>query len=135
MAIRPVLARALAWWPPDPHVELDEHQVRELFAYLRPLTPPIMAEGKRRIRELVGPDEPIRVDHQTVKQLAGTRLGYVSVLKVISLSAGRPLEAYARFAIGVQLDHDGAIMVTSDLNPGRHLERWNVMDGDRQAEA
>lgn len=127
----------LRWWPPNPHVEFGEHQVRELFACLRPLTPPIMAEGKRRIREIVGPDEPIRVDHQTVKHLAGTRLGQLDVLKIITLSAGRPLEAYARFAIGVQLHHDAAIMITPDLNLGRHLEweRWNAMDRGQQARA
>ena len=126
------LTVALDWWPPDPYAELSEQRVRELFARLRTITPPIMREGERRIRAIVGPDAPIDIHYLTVRRLAGRRPGQIDVLQVISLSAGRPLEAYARFAIGVR--QDGTIMVTPNLNPATHLvwAPWNLaMTGSR----
>jgi len=41
---------ALPWWPPSGDHRLSEHQVRQLFAYLRSVTPTVMAEWERRIR-------------------------------------------------------------------------------------
>lgn len=116
----------LPWWPPTSSDNLTEDHVRHLFRYLKPRTPSIMAEGERRIREVVGPDAPITVHHPTIRSLAGRRLGQLDVLSVISLRAGRPLERQARFLIGVSLDREGAIMVTPNLNPATHLvwERW-----------
>ena len=78
-----------------------------------------MREGERQIRAVVGPDEAVRIEHQTVRSLAGRRPGQFDVLQLISLSAGHPLETYARFAIGLR--QDGTIMVTPNLNPATHL--------------
>lgn len=115
----------LPWWPPTSSDDLTEDHVRHLFRYLKPRTPSIMAEGERRIRKIVGPGEPIRIHHPTVKDLTDKRLGTFEVLKVIDLSAGSPQDDHClRFAIG--LHRDGALMVTADLNPATHLvwERW-----------
>lgn len=119
------IATCPAWWPPSDYEELTETQVRELFASLRTVTPFVMADGERRIRDLVGPGAEIRIDHETVKSLATKRLGRFEVMKVITLSAGSPQEdQYVRFAIGIH--RDGSIMVTPDLNPATHLvwKRW-----------
>ena len=57
--------------------EITEAEVRELFAFLRTVTRPVMADARRRIQERVGND-PIRVDYVTVRQLVGKRLGTVA---------------------------------------------------------
>lgn len=128
---------ALPWWPPSGNDRLSKHQVRQLFAYLRTVTPPVMAEGKRRIREITGPDEPIRIRHLTVKDLTDKRLGtfLLDVLKVIHMGASTPLERNARFAIG--LHRDGALVVTPNLNPATHLfwDRWSPPEGATAAPA
>lgn len=67
----------------------------------------------------MGSDAPIHFDYLPVKRLAGRRPGQVGVLQIISLAAGHPLGACARFAIG--LHQDGTIMVTPNLNPATHL--------------
>lgn len=118
---------ALPYWPPSAADRLAEDQVRRLFRYPRTVIPPVMAEGKRRIREIIGPEEPICIHHPTVKTLTDTRLGTFEVMQIISLSAGSPMEEYyVRFLIG--LHQDGALMVTPTLNPSTHLEweRWAV---------
>jgi hypothetical protein len=117
----------LPWWPPSSYDALCEHQVRELFASLRAVTPPVMAEGERRMRAVIGPDAPIRIHHVTVKGLTGSRLGQGEVLKLIALSAGSPREDHdVRFVI--ELHRDGTLMVTPSLNPATHLEweRWTM---------
>lgn len=114
-----------AWWPPSDYEELTETQVRELLASLRTVTPFVMADGERRIRDVVGPSAEIRLHHEMVKSLATKRLGRFEVMKVIILSAGSPQEdQHVRFAIGIH--RDGSIMVTPDLNPATHLvwKRW-----------
>ncbi len=115
---------ALPWWPPSAYDRLAEAQVRQLLAYLRTVTPLVMAEGERRIREVIGPDSPVSIHHPTVKDLTDKRLGTFDVLKIIHMGAGTPLERNTRFAIG--LDRDGMLMVTPSLNPATHLvwERW-----------
>lgn len=113
---------AFPWWPPSADDRLAEDQVRRLFRYLRTMTPPVMAEGERRIREVIGADAPNCIHNTTVKDLTDRRLGTFEVMQNISLSVGTPLDDHCvRFAIGVH--HDGAIMVTSDLNAATHLER------------
>lgn len=89
------------------------------------VTPPVMAEGERRIPDVVGSRPPICIHHPTVKHLAGKRLDQIEVVRIISLSAGAPLEDHCvRFMIG--LDRDGALMVTPNLDSATHLvwERW-----------
>lgn len=113
------------WWPPSGYEQLTETQVRELFASLRTITPFVMADGERRIRDVVGPSAEIRIHHETVKSLTTKRLGMFEVMKVTTLSAGSPQEDHdVRFAIGIH--RDGSIMVTPDLNPATHLvwDRW-----------
>lgn len=43
-----------AWWPPSGYEEISEAQVRGLFAYLRTVVPPVMADARRRIQARVG---------------------------------------------------------------------------------
>lgn len=100
------LTLGLAWWPSDPYEDLSEQRVRDVFAHLRTITLPIMRKGERRIRTVVGSDEPIDIGHLTVRRLAGRRPGQIDALHLISLSAGRPLETNARFLIG-RRDHHG----------------------------
>ncbi len=61
------------WWPPSGSHKITETQVRELFAYLRTVMPPVMADARRRIQDCVG-DDPIQVWPTTVKDLAGRKL-------------------------------------------------------------
>lgn len=116
---------ALPWWPPSGYDGLAEDRVRQLFSYLRTVTRPVMADGERRIREIIGPNPSISIHHETVKSLTSKRLGTFDVLKVIQLSAGAPFHEYhVRFLIG--LHRDAALMITPNLNPATHLvwERW-----------
>ncbi len=69
------LTVGLGWWPLDSYDEMPTQLIRKPFARFRTLTPPIMREGERRIRTVVGPDEPITIDHQTIRSLAGRRRG------------------------------------------------------------
>lgn len=110
---------AVPWWPPSGYDGLAEDQVRQLFAYLRTATRPVISEGERRIREITGPDLPIRTLYPTVKNLTDRRLGTFDVLKITHMEAGTPLDRKARFAIGFH--RDGALMVTPNLIPATHL--------------
>lgn len=44
------------WWPPSRYGDNTDAQVRELFAYLRTVVPPVMAEALRWIQARVGDD-------------------------------------------------------------------------------
>jgi hypothetical protein len=126
----------LPWWPPATYEELTECRVRQLLASLRTVTPAVMAEGERRIRSVVGLDMEIRIYHETVKGLTGKRLGQVSVLQVIGLSAGSPREDHSvRFLLGVH--QDGSIMVTPSLNPQHTWSGsvWRAAEPSQQGRA
>lgn len=111
----------LPWWPPSGYEDLAEPQVRELFAYLRTVIPPVMDDARRRIRKHVG-DDPIRIDHTTVKQLARQRFGSFTVIKIVHLSA-RTGEDTVSIAIGLRSD---GRLATLEGTPERRQQEWGV---------
>ncbi len=123
VAIMSVLALP-AWWPPSGYDEITEDQVRELFAYLRTVVPPVMADARRRIRDRVG-DDPIQVWPTTVKDLAGRRLGYVDAVKIVHLAA-RTHDETVSVAIGLRPDGRIAIL---EGTPERRQQEWVVWKG------
>ena len=96
---------AVPWWPPVGSHEITEAEVRQLFGYLRTVTPPVMANARCRIREHVGND-PIRVDYVTVKELAGKRLGTIDVVTLIWLSTRTGPDSVS---VTIGLRNDGRI--------------------------
>ncbi len=92
--------------------------MRELFAYLRTVVPPVMEDGQRRIRERVD-DERIQVHPETVKSLAGRRLGRVSVVPIVHLWA-RTGEDRVSVAIGIQW----SISITGVESPVHSDQLW-----------
>lgn len=111
----------LPWWPPSGDDRLSEDQVRELFAYLRHIVPPVMEDAKRRIRERVG-DDPIQIWPTTIKQLEGRRLGYFSAVKIVQLSA-RDYDETVTVAIGLRPD---GRLATLEGTPERRQQEWQV---------
>ncbi len=111
------------WWPPG-YDALTEDQVRELFAHLRTVVPPVMEDAERRIRAQVG-DEPIRTYHPTVKVLTDRRLGYFTALTVVHLSA-RHGEDTVSVAIGIRPD---GRLATLEGTPERRQQEWQVWEG------
>ncbi len=111
------------WWPPSGYDEITEAQVRELFAYLRTVVPPVMADARRRIQDRVG-DDPIQVWPKTVKQLAGRRLGDVDALQVVHLAA-RTRDETVSVAIGLRPDGRLAIL---EGTPERRQQEWQVWE-------
>jgi hypothetical protein len=118
-----------SWWPPSGYDEITEDQVRELFAYLRTVTPPIMTEARRWIQERVG-DDPIRVDYMTVKQLVGKRLGTVDVVTLIWLSARHGPDSVS---VTIGLRQDGRIMTTMGT-PERRQQEWVIWEPIQSAQ-
>ena len=70
---------AVPWWPPVGSHEITDFELRQLFGYLRTITPPVMRDAHRRILEHVG-DDPIRVDYVTVMQVLPHRRRHRIVL-------------------------------------------------------
>ena len=103
--------------------EITEAEVRELFAFLRTITRPVMADARRRIRERVGND-PIRVDYVTVERLAGKRLGTVDVVTLIWLSARTGADTVS---ITIGLRQDGRLATTMGT-PERRQQEWQVWE-------
>jgi hypothetical protein len=99
---------AVPWWPPAGSYEVTEAEVRQLFAYLRTVTPPVMADARRRIRERVGNDS-IEVDYVTIERLAGIRLGTVDVVTLVWLSAR---DGPDTVSVTIGLRKDGRIVTT-----------------------
>ncbi len=112
------------WWPPSGYEEITEAQVRELFAYLRTVVPPVMADARRRIQARVG-DDPIQVSPTTVKQLAGRRLGDFDALKIVHLAA-RTHDETVSVAIGLRAD---GRLATLAGTPERRQQEWVVWSG------
>jgi len=113
----------LPWWPPDGSHEITEPEVRAMFAYLRTVTPRVIADARRRIREHVGGDL-ILVDSVTVKPLVGRRLGTFDVVKLIWLSARSGADAVS---VSIGLGHDGRLMTTMGT-PKRRQQEWVVWE-------
>jgi hypothetical protein len=103
---------------------MTEAQVRELFAYLRTVVPPVMADARRRIEARVG-DDPVQVWHKTVKDLAGRRLGYFDALKIVHLAA-RTRDETVSVAIGIRPD---GRLATLEGTPERRQQEWVVWEG------
>lgn len=82
-----------SWWPPSGYEELTEAQVRELFAYLKTVVPPVTHVG----------DDLIQVWPTTTKQLAGRRLGYFGAIEIVHLAA-RTHDETVSIAIGLRAD-------------------------------
>ena len=74
-----------SWWPPTGSHDVTEVEVRDLFAYLRTVTRPVMADAQRRILERVERDAPIHIERRNAKNLVGRRLGMFDVLPLIWL--------------------------------------------------
>lgn len=113
-----------SWWPPAGSHEVTEEEVRELFAYLRTVTPLIMTDARQRIREHVG-DDPIRVDTTTARQLQGRRLGMVDVVSLIWLSARHGPDSVS---VTIGLRKDGRIVTTMGT-PERRQQEWTIWSG------
>ena len=113
-----------AWWPPSGSDEITEDQVRELFAYLRTVVPPVMADARRRIQARVG-DDRILVWRRTVESLAGKRLGSFDVLHIVLLTA-RTRDETVSVAIGLRPDGRLAIL---EGTPERRQQEWQVWSG------
>ncbi|MDQ3541016.1 MAG: hypothetical protein M3440_10035 [Chloroflexota bacterium] len=113
------------WWPPSGYEALTEAQVRELFAYLRTVVPPVMADARRRIQARVG-DDPIQVWPKTVKQFTGRRLGYFNALKIVQLSA-RTHDETVSVAIGIRAD---GRLATLESTPERRQQEWQLWEGN-----
>ncbi len=112
------------WWPPVGSREITEPEVRQLFAYLRTVTPTVMTDARRRIQERVGND-PIRVDYVTVERLAGKRLGTVDVVTLIWLSARTGADTVS---VTIGLRQDGRLVTTMGT-PERRQQEWEVWEG------
>ena len=108
---------AVPWWPPVGSHELIEAEVRQLFAYLRTITPSVMEDARRRIREHVG-DDPIEVDYVMVGQLAGKRLGTIAVVTLIWLAARTGADTVS---VTIGLRQDGRLATTMDTPESRHI--------------
>ncbi len=108
-----------AWWPPSGYEEITEDQARELFAYLRTVVSPVMADARRRIQDRVG-DDPIQVWPTTIKQLTGRRLGYFDAIKVVHLAA-RTRDETVSVAIGLRPD---GRLATLEGTPERRQQEW-----------
>ncbi len=115
---------AVPWWPPVGSHEITEAEVRQLFASLRTVTPPVMADARRRIREHVG-DDPIEVDYVTVKRLAGKRLGTIDVVTLIWVSARDGADTVS---VTIGLRKDGRLATTMGT-PERRQQGWVVWEG------
>jgi hypothetical protein len=115
---------AVPWWPPLGSHEITEPEVRQLFAYLRTITLPVMADARRRIREHVG-DDPIEVDYVMVGQLVGKRLGTIDVVTLIWLSARSGPD---RVSVTIGLRKDGRLATTMGT-PERRQQGWVVWQG------
>ncbi len=113
----------LLWWPPVGSREITELEVRQLFAYLRTVTPPVMTDARRRIRERVGND-PIRVDYVTVERLAGKRLGTIDVVTLIWLSARTGADTVS---VTIGLRNDGRVVTTMGTSE-RRQQPWVVWE-------
>lgn len=112
---------AVPWWPPDGSDEITENAVRQLFGYLRRVTPAGIRNARWRIREQVG-NEPIRVDYVTVQQLIGRRLGTVDVATLIWLSSRNGPE---RVSVAIGLRNYGRPATTMGT-PERRQQEWVV---------
>ena len=110
---------AVSWWPPVGSREITEVEVRQLFAYLRTVTPPVMKDARCRIREHVG-DEPIEIDYVTVGQLVGKRLGTIDVVTLVWLSARDGADTVS---VTIGLRKDGQIATTMGT-PERRQQGW-----------
>ena len=110
-----------SWWPPLGSHEITEPEVRQLFAYLRTVTPTVMTDARRRIQERVGND-PIRVDYVTVERLAGKRLGTVDVVTLIWLSARTGADTVS---VTIGLRQDGRLVTTMGT-PERRQQEWTT---------
>ena len=115
---------AVPWWPPVGSHEITEAEVRQLFAYLRTVTSPVMEDARRRIREHVG-DDPIEVDYVMVGQLVGKRLGTVDVVTLVWLSARDGADTVS---VTIGLRNDGRIVTTMGT-PERRQQPWVVWEG------
>ncbi len=113
-----------SWWPPLGSHEITEAEVRELFAFLRTVTQPVMADARRRIRERVGND-PIRVDYVTVERLAGKRLGTIDVVTLIWLSTRTGADTVS---VTIGLRQDGRLVTTMGT-PERRQQEWTTWGG------
>jgi hypothetical protein len=111
------------WWPPVGSHEITEAEVRQLFAYLRTVTPPVMKDARRRIREHVG-NESIEVDYVMVKQLAGKRLGTVDVVTLVWLEARTGPDTVS---VTIGLRKDGRLVTTMGT-PERRQQPWVVWE-------
>jgi hypothetical protein len=87
-----------------------------------------MADSRRRIRERVGND-PIRVDHVTVRQLAGKRLGTIDVVTLIWLSARDGADTVS---VTIGLRQDGRLVTTMGT-PERRQQEGEVWEGHHGA--
>ncbi len=119
----------LPWWPPG-YAPLTEDQVRDLFAHLRTVVRPAIADAERRIRARVG-DEPVRRHYVTAKVLTDRRLGYFTALTVVHLSA-RHGEDTVSVAIGIRPDGK---LATLEGTPERRQQEWVTWEGmDREGD-
>jgi hypothetical protein len=112
---------AVPWWPPIGSREITEIEVRQLFAYLRTITSPVMEDARRRIREHVG-DDPIHVDYVIAGQLAGKRLGTIDVVTLIWVSARTGPDTVS---VTIGLRKDGRL-ATKMGTPERRQQAWVV---------
>ncbi len=115
---------AVPWWPPVGSHEITEAEVRQLFTYLRTVTPPVMKDARRRIREHVG-NELIEDDHVMVGQLVGKRLGTVDVVRLVWLSARTGPDTVS---VTIGLRKDGRL-ATAMGTPERRQQGWVVWEG------
>lgn len=116
------------WWLPVGSHEITEHELRQLFGYLRTVTPPVMTNARRRIRERVGND-PIRVDYVTVGQLVGKRLGMVDVVTLIWLVARHGPDSVS---VTIGLRPDGQLVTTMGT-PKHRQQESEVWEGHHGA--
>jgi hypothetical protein len=115
---------AVPWWPPVGSHEITEVEVRQLFAYLRTVTLPVMENARRRIREHVGGD-PIYVDYVMVGQLAEKRLGTIDVVTLVWLEARTGPDTVS---VTIGLRQDGRLATTMGT-PERRQQPWVVWEG------
>ena len=114
-----MLIPAVPWWPPVGSHEITEAEVRQLFAFLRTVTPPVMKDARRRIQERVG-TEPIYVDYVMAGQLVGKRLGTIDVVTLVWLSARDGADTVS---VTIGLRKDGRLTTTMGTPERRQQPR------------
>ena len=121
--VGPLVTLLPSWWPPTGYDPLTEDQVRELFAHLKTVVPPVMEDARRRIQSRIG-DDPIEMHPETVRSLSRRRLGRVEVVPLVHLWARTGPDAVS-VAIGIRADGQLAIL---EGTPERRQQEWRVWE-------